>query len=291
LFVFVFYELKEIKVIILGSSYSVFVREFFLRELKTPPYFWTGPELVSRLTQGDSPVLSDKEVREANSSGGLNLVIWQMGVRPEDLRRTEAGNVVMTAFIESYRGFLLNEFIVQAESTEHFHGIRKAGGLYLNRADGHYGDFPDDHVCDVVMEPHIVGLTRESALNLLGSWVASLFLYQAPRFGLSRSEQRLLLSASDGGTDDKLADKLGISLSAVKKTWRMVYDRIGLCLPALIPGDLNEDMRPSDRGKEKKRHLISYLREHPEELRPVSRKLLQPRAQPPNIHFRRHDQV
>ena len=29
-----------------------------------------------------------------------------------------------------------------------------------------------------------------------------------------------------------------------------------------------------ERGKEKKHHLLAYLHKHPEELRPVSRKLL-----------------
>jgi hypothetical protein len=34
----------------------------------------------------------------------------------------------------------------------------------------------------------------------------------------------------------------------------------------------------SERGKEKKHRLLGYLREHAEELRPVSRKLLQQAA-------------
>ena len=34
-----------------------------------------------------------------------------------------------------------------------------------------------------------------------------------------------------------------------------------------------------DRGKQKKQRLLAYLREHPEELRPVSRKLLQQEAE------------
>ena len=107
----VFEELHESKARILGASAAVFVREEFLRELKTPPFFWAGPELVNRLTRGESPVLSDKEVREANSSGGLNLVIWQNGVRLDDLKRSEVGNMCVTAFIQSYRGFFLKELI------------------------------------------------------------------------------------------------------------------------------------------------------------------------------------
>ena len=129
----------------------------------------------------------------------------------------------------------------------------------------------------IVSKPHIVGLTREMALGRLGSWVGSLFLYEPPLFGFNVSEQRLLLSALAGGTDEQLSDDLGISLSAVKKTWRSIYDRVAACLPELIPGNSQPDGEASRRGKDKKQRLISYLREHPQELRPVSRKLLQQR--------------
>jgi hypothetical protein len=46
-------------------------------------------------------------------------------------------------------------------------------------------------------------------------------------------------------------------------------------LPELIPDNPQADERSSKRGKEKKRRLLAYLRDHPEELRPFSRKLLQ----------------
>ena len=121
-------------------------------------------------------------------------------------------------------------------------------------------------------------MARVLASSLGGSWVGSLFLYAPPRFSFRRSEQRLLFLALDGGTDKELADELGISLSAVKKTWRMIYDRVAACQPELIPSNSQADAWTQDRGKQKKQRLLAYLREHPEELRPVSRKLLQQAA-------------
>jgi hypothetical protein len=82
------------------------------------------------------------------------------------------------------------------------------------------------------------------------------------------------MTALEGGTDEELAKDLGISLSAVKKAWRTLYHRIAVNRPALIPGDSARKRWTGTRGKEKKQRLIAYLREHPEELRPVSSKLL-----------------
>ena len=97
-----------------------------------------------------------------------------------------------------------------------------------------------------------------------------MFLYQPPQFGFRPSEQRLLLTALRGGTDEEIADELGISVSAIKKNWRSIYDRVTVQCPELIRNDPLREELTSERGKEKKQHLLAYLREHPEELRPAS---------------------
>jgi hypothetical protein len=112
-------------------------------------------------------------------------------------------------------------------------------------------------------------MTRQLALSRAGSWIGSIFLNQPARFGFRPSEQRLLLTALRGGTDPELADELGVSLSAVKKSWALIYERVSphlqgfTCCHESIEG-------VSERGKEKKQRLLCYLRDHPEELRPAS---------------------
>jgi DNA-binding CsgD family transcriptional regulator len=169
----------------------------------------------------------------------------------------------------------LNELILQAESPEHFVGILNVGSILYGHSDA---NDPDPRRLDpqqAAVEPHLAGLPREIASRQVGSWVSPLFRYQPPILGFSRSEQRLLWAALRGATDDELSDALSISLSAVKKTWRSIYARAMDQLPELIPNQLSEEVLTQDRGKEKKRRLIAYLREHPEELRPFSRRLLQ----------------
>jgi hypothetical protein len=145
-------------------------------------------------------------------------------------------------------------------------GVR-SGGQLLN-AEGIYVDSIDRPLQEVFASPHYMGLTRDVAFSRPGSWVGFLFVREAPRFGFRTSEQRLLLAALQGGTDEDLADTLGISLSAVKKTWRSIYDRVTPRSPGLIPDQVPEELT-SERGKEKKQRLLAYLREHPEELRPA----------------------
>jgi DNA-binding CsgD family transcriptional regulator len=259
----------------LGAGVAAFVKDDFLQEVEAIPQFWVGPEFAKRINGGNSPLLSDAEVRDVNSTIGLNLMVWHNSMHPADIIRLGPGTKVMAAFEESYRGFRLRELIAQADCIEHMMAMRKAGGLYFDRAQRAFGNYPEVNPANFSDEPRNVGITREVALTHAGSWVASLFLHAPPRFGLNRSEQRLLAAALSGGTDGEIADALGIASFTVKTTWRAIYDRVALYRPDLVPDRLHDDGRAHARGKQKKQRLLDYLREHPEELRPVSRKLRQ----------------
>jgi len=252
-----------------GVGASVFVSDDFLTELKTPPFFWIGPELTKRLLSGDSPLLSDKQVRHANADGGLNLVTWVGAFVAAYLHSMEGMATMITAFVEAHRGFLLKELTAHAMSLENLGGAIRSGGLFLNPVDGRYVDSLDKSFHEVFAAPHLIGLTRALAMARVGTWIGSLFVYQSPQFGFRPSEQRLLLAALPGGTDEDLAAALGISLSAVKKTWRSIYNRVTPRSPGLIPDQVPEEST-SERGKEKKQRLLAYLHEHPEELRPAT---------------------
>jgi DNA-binding CsgD family transcriptional regulator len=265
----------------LGVGLGVFVFDDFLRALKTPPFFWIGPELARRVMRGDSPVLSEKQVCEANSRGGLNLVMWHVCIREDDVKRAEVGADLMAAMFEHHRGYLLKELIGQADSLEHLEGMSNTGGHLFSAKDGRWGALDAANPNDILSQPHVSGLTREIAQNELGSWIGYLFLYEPPRFGFSRSEQRLLLSALAGGTDEELSDELGVSLSTTKKLWRSVYRRVAARDPELVPDDSQADGESSKRGRSKKQRLMAYLREHLQELRPVSRKLLEQQSARP----------
>jgi len=264
----VFEEVRDSSTTLLGCGVSAFVHDEFMQKLKTPPLVWADAELTRRIVAGASPLLSDKEVREANANGGLNLVVWQGVTRLEAFSRPEVNLVGVSAFVEQHRGFLLKEVLVQAIIKEQLLASLNGGALFLN-SKACYVDSLDIDPDEALAEPNFYGITRELALSRIGTWIGSIFVYEKPCFNFRPSEQRLLLTALYGGTDEELAHELGISLSAVKKTWRLIYDRASRHLPG-FSSNHDGSNGGTDRGKEKKQRLLSYLREHPEELRPAS---------------------
>lgn len=264
----VFEDGNDSRARIVGVGVSTFVSHDFLRDLKTPPFFWAGPEMVKRVLRGQSPLLSDKQVRQANADGGLNVVTCVGALAAEYLQSMDAHAAMFAAFVEEHRGFLLREVVGHGMTLEMLEGQIRSGGMYFSPDHSCYVDSINMPLREVIAGPHLVGLTRELAMTRFGTWIGSLFVYQPPQFGFRPSEQRLLLAALQGGTDDDLARTLGISLSAVKKTWGSIYSRVTLRSPGLIPNHVPVEST-SERGKEKKQRMLAYLREHPEELRPA----------------------
>jgi hypothetical protein len=275
----VFYAEEGPRAPICFVGVGVIVNDDFVRELKIPPHFWLGPELTKRLLRDDSLLLSGKQLRDANSRGGLNLMVWEGCARRGFENNPELYRFAMDAFIHVHRGYLWKEAIsVQAESAERLHWTLKTGGLLWDAAADRYVDSLHGDAEEIALRPHVVGVRRKELLERpdlsAASWVGSLFDYQPPVLGFNRSEQRVLAAALRGATDEQLSRTLGTSVPAIKKSWASIYHRVADHLPNLVPETLRSDEGRGPRGREKRRELLAYLRVHPEELRPVSRKLL-----------------
>ena len=54
----------------------------------------------------------------------------------------------------------------------------------------------------------------------------------------------------------------------MKKRWAAVFERVATARPDLLP-ELEYDSDRQTRGRQKRHHLLAYVRQHPEELRPV----------------------
>jgi DNA-binding CsgD family transcriptional regulator len=106
------------------------------------------------------------------------------------------------------------------------------------------------------------------ALAHPGTNVAGLFIYTAPRFHFSRSQRALLQHALMGETCERVAASLSLSPWTVKKRWRAIYERVMDVDNELLPPPIAYGVHVSSRGEERRRHLLNYLRQHLEELRP-----------------------
>jgi hypothetical protein len=254
-----------------GLTVSVFFTDDFLQHAKSPPLFWIGPELIRRLRQNDSPILDVAAIRRANSGDGLNLFVWEADARAADeaeffARATE----LIAAFLECHAGFRIREAITQYPFGRMLPGALRHGGWLMLAPSGEYQPVNDPDAVESAGAPFILGLTRELAVERQGSWLSTVFDYREPHLFLTPAEQRLANSALTGGTDKEIAQALAVSLSAVKKCLESIYAKASIRLPELLPDGsygLGSERR---RGAEKKQRLLSYVRNHAEELRPVS---------------------
>ena len=162
----VFEEVEKGRATLAGVGVGVFVRDEFVRELKKPRQFWFGPELARRILGGNSPVLSEKEVREANSGEGLNELVWETLPHLNFATRADMYHLMGRAYIEIHRGFRLKEMITsQAESPERLQWAIDAGGLFWHPKRARYVKSLKNGSGQFAQNPHIVGITRELELG------------------------------------------------------------------------------------------------------------------------------
>jgi DNA-binding NarL/FixJ family response regulator len=269
---FVFEEIYEHRVELLGVGGIAFLNDEFVNQAKKPPYFWIAPTLTHRLLEGIAPILSDTEVCKKNTLEGLTVFSWPLGFRGEYLLHPEFLNYLMGSFIAEVRGYNLKEYLGQMTEVEAARATLHSGAVLLT-INGRYSELPQGDEKQLLSSPHLFVITRERALQQVGAWSSSLFIYSPPIIGFSRGEQRLLEQALRSFNDEELAKELEISVSAVKKAWSSVYERVDRSDVGILPSNSDESEN-GGRGKGKRHRLLAYIREHPEELRPISMKLL-----------------
>ena len=259
---------------LIGSYIASFISDDFASELTTPPLKWIGPELVNRCIHGPVPVLTDADVRQANSTSGVSILVWPTAPRAGFKNLPELVQGGQVVFFETYRGFNIKRIQVQASQPVEMEVAVNSGAWCLRAGDAVHIRTLEQPAEVTVLQPHMLEATKEMAARQPGTWVSLLLTYRKPVIGFTRSEQRLLSAALQGGTDGELSDLLGVSLSAVKKMWASIYLRVQSAKPSDARIELDESI-DGDRGKEKKQKLLVFLREHPEELRPYYLRMLE----------------
>ncbi len=216
-------------------------------------------DVYRALLSGQLALPTDREIGQANAGEGVVFLAMHYSQHETDLTQPYALrmlNMANEGLRISHAGYRIQAFFMQAPLADDA-WVRTAG---LRRRHE-----PTDP--PTPSQTLLYGLTQEEAATMLpGQSARLLFEYQAPRFRLSLSQRRLLWLSLFDEQDDELMQRLDVSVHGLKKLWRGIYERIADVEPEFFGED--RDDGDGKRGPEKRRRVLAYVRQRPEELRP-----------------------
>jgi hypothetical protein len=216
------------------------------------------PDMNSRIIasiQSDRSVLATQsEVARANAGVGVDVVVLYGTWRDEILSPSERQDVqtlLASSFTEWHAGYRIRRIFHET--------CDEPGKEFLQRSVVYQA------IAEFSDHGRILHLmTRDSVKAMPASLGNVLFFYREPILRLRDSDRQLLQTALGGATDLGLATELGLTFSAVKARWRSTFARIAEIMPALV-SDVESHQ---GRGMQKRHRVLSYVRSHPEELKP-----------------------
>lgn len=246
---------------ILGLGVAIALDARWTQRLREDPPPFAAAALYGELLDGRFQPPADKDLARLNARGEVNFLVLHYAQLLTDLADPDTVQVLgvaMSLFRFAHAGYRLQ--CLYQEGTAEQAGYLSSMGFRPRTARNGPG------------QPELFGLHRlEASLLLPGTPVRDAFQFTPPRFGFAASERRLLRLAVTDLTDEAIGDELGISGHGVKKLWRQVHQRAQAAMPGLFgDGGPQPAGDGGGRGPEKRRVLLQYLRQHPEELRPYS---------------------
>jgi hypothetical protein len=245
---------------------SIFVTDEIARLARTslaPP---VTIELIKRA--GDRPPqLTLEQIRQANAGAGLRLLVLAIGwsnsiVDPDYISRIKAK--LVEAFHYTHAGYKIEEFLQEVYSTTEMERALAIGAYVRTDYARFYNEMPPTDS----ERPYLVGASRDDVRE--GSYVWPIFLTAKRRLDFTPGEQEILKRALIDQTDAEIATALNISISTVHKRWQSLFDRAAESNIRWLPIEEPTSDQRRGRGVEKRRHLLAYIRCHPEELRPIA---------------------
>jgi hypothetical protein len=254
---------------IVAFGATVFVTDAFMEEARSGCEPGLLRRLVEQELQGKTPhILRREAIARANAGSGLNTIIIHTAPKlpsPGGEPGYAYRYYLKEAIVWSHRGYRIREGLQEVWSEIDLEWVQAY--MYLRCDYAAY--YRRTRALVPTPPPFLYGVTAEETLKNASSLAAPVFLYTPPRFYFPRGAQEMLSRALDGETDAALAESLHVSLATVKMRWRAIYDRVEQIEPGLFP-ELAERQGESSRGREKRRHILEYVRDHPEELRPFA---------------------
>lgn len=257
---------------ILGFGASVFVKPEFAGCVLSHPTPGLNERVIASIDRGQSVLLSEAELRRYNTDGGLNMVIlfshWPKDVGLSAKQIDEVKLQLATIGVERFSGYRLERLIMEAFDEVDIEYFESTGvWRFVSNFEEYYEANPDP---PWKKGRRLAVIDKVSAFSIVGSAAGMVFQYSPPVLRFCNGDQELLIAAIGGMTDQELAHELGLKLNTVKKRWASIFARVEDVMPSLLPSAADGADRLT-RGPQKRHHLLAYLRQHPEELRPFLR--------------------
>lgn len=208
--------------------------------------------MFSAALRGRRPFLAPKQVAIENARGTLNLMNFFGNWDVMDLSEEERANF-FAVNDAGYRFFHYGYHykVMWFEAFEpHRAAELQAQGMHIDRQRF----LPGGETATVFR------LTAEDAVADPYRRFCRLFFPPKPCFHFSPGEQMLLEYVLLEYSDSDATNTLHLSVDAVKKRWRSIYQKVDMIAPELLSG--------AESGSARRRTLLHYLRHHLEELRP-----------------------
>jgi len=243
---------------ILGFGSSVFVTPEFMDLETRSPRPGINSRIIASVASGKPVVLGQRDIARANAGTGLDAVFlssvwWDTSNEVEfaEMMMASAGSCV-----EAHAGYRMRSVMVELSGQQVRALGRGIAGFDV------VGEFRD-------VDRALVRQRKEDAAGVSTNVSNLLFQYREPRLYLRNPDQQILIEALKGATDLELSFELGISVAAVKKRWRSIFIKVEDRMPDLFANYIaSEDGK---RGPQRRHMVLSYMRDHPEELRPFAR--------------------
>lgn len=248
---------------------SVFVRRSFADDYLKSPHPQLGKRVLLDAFAAHSPVLTQKEVGRSNFSGGLDLVVAATNLDATTTAdRWQLFGTIFQCFIHAHAGYRLRRILHEVFGSANIDDVRVAGVFTKVAEFRNTGSARA--LCSLLGT-----LTIDEAIERR-STLLPMFLYRPPRMHLSASDQELLLAALEGGTDETLAARIGISTSGVKARWTRIQQKASKSIPEQFPC-AQRAPRGSARGAQIRHIILRYVRNNPSELTPYMLTAEEPR--------------
>nr|WP_316641027.1 hypothetical protein [uncultured Roseateles sp.] len=234
-------------------------------ELDTAPQAFMARQIYVRLMRGDWALMNDRELGQANAQGEFCFFNLHYSQRHNDLDDPYVHSVLNIAN-EAFRA-AVGGYNTQAMYFE----TSVQGGPVMLAAGFRPRPFVDaERLVGLPAEccPMLFAMSRTDArASLPGTSVRHVFEHHPPLFRFSAAQRRLLWLALFDDSDEHLMPALEVSVHGLKKLWRGIYERIADHAPDFF-GDAAVPEDEGKRGPEKRRQVLAYVRQRPEELRP-----------------------